>query len=214
MASYTIKKGDNLTKIAKKYGTTVSALVKSNNIKDKNLIITGRSLTVPSKNAGGTPQAVKRTSSPVKASAPSKPKSSAGMGGRAKASDKKTLGNIAGVGDSNASGTSFGNQMKAGKDYKAPKSYKPLSTGTKLGMAASVVPGGRAAVVGAKAVGSIARGGKAMQIVKGQKAIAKVARGKATRLQNAAEAAKQQKARSEAAKRAAATRAKNAKKKK
>lgn len=47
MADYKIKKGDNLTKIAKKYGTTVDALVKANNIKDKNLIITGRTLNIP-----------------------------------------------------------------------------------------------------------------------------------------------------------------------
>lgn len=201
MASYTIKKGDNLTKIAKRYNTTVAALVKSNNIKDKNLIVTGRSLTVPSK--GGVPQAIKRTSSPVKASAPSKPKAKAGMGMRATV--KK---------EPDAPTGSFGNQMKAGKDYKAPASYKPLSTGAKLGMAASAVPAGRAAMAAGKAVGLAARGGKAMQIVKGQKALAKTVRGKATRLQNQAEAAKLQKARSEAAKRAAATRAKNAKKKK
>lgn len=49
MADYKIKKGDNLTKIAKKYGTTVDALVKANNIKNKNLIITGRTLTIPGK---------------------------------------------------------------------------------------------------------------------------------------------------------------------
>lgn len=49
MADYKIKKGDNLTKIAKKYGTTVDALVKANNIKDKNLIITGRTLNIPGK---------------------------------------------------------------------------------------------------------------------------------------------------------------------
>ena len=47
MADYKIKKGDNLTKIAKRYGTTVDALVKANNIKDKNLIITGRTLNIP-----------------------------------------------------------------------------------------------------------------------------------------------------------------------
>lgn len=49
MANYVIKKGDNLTKIAKKYGTTVDALVKANNIKNKNLIITGRTLNIPGK---------------------------------------------------------------------------------------------------------------------------------------------------------------------
>lgn len=44
--TYTVKKGDTLTKIAKKYGTTVSDLVKKNNIKDKNLIYVGQVLKI------------------------------------------------------------------------------------------------------------------------------------------------------------------------
>jgi murein DD-endopeptidase MepM/ murein hydrolase activator NlpD len=44
--TYTVVKGDNLTKIAKAHGTTVSALVKLNNIKDKNLILIGQVLKV------------------------------------------------------------------------------------------------------------------------------------------------------------------------
>ena len=36
--TYTVVKGDNLTKIAKKYGTTVDTLVALNGIKNKNLI--------------------------------------------------------------------------------------------------------------------------------------------------------------------------------
>lgn len=43
---YTVKSGDNLTKIAKKYGTTVNQLVAWNNIKDKNLIHPGQKLRV------------------------------------------------------------------------------------------------------------------------------------------------------------------------
>jgi LysM repeat protein len=42
--TYTVVKGDNLTKIAKRYGTTVSALVKLNNIKNANLINVGQVL--------------------------------------------------------------------------------------------------------------------------------------------------------------------------
>jgi LysM repeat protein len=41
-----VVKGDNLTKIAKAHGTTVAALVKLNNIKDKNLINIGQVLKV------------------------------------------------------------------------------------------------------------------------------------------------------------------------
>lgn len=43
---YIVKSGDNLTKIAKMYGTTVSALVKLNNIANPNLIYTGQKLRV------------------------------------------------------------------------------------------------------------------------------------------------------------------------
>jgi murein DD-endopeptidase len=44
--TYTVVSGDNLTKIAKAHGTTVAALVKLNNIKDKNLINVGQVLKV------------------------------------------------------------------------------------------------------------------------------------------------------------------------
>jgi murein DD-endopeptidase len=44
--TYTVVKGDNLTKIAKANGTTVAALVKLNGIKDKNLINIGQVLKV------------------------------------------------------------------------------------------------------------------------------------------------------------------------
>lgn len=43
---YIIKSGDNLTKIAKKFGTTVNALVKLNNIPNPNLIFAGNQIRV------------------------------------------------------------------------------------------------------------------------------------------------------------------------
>ena len=43
---YTIQKGDTLTKIAKKYGTTVNQLASWNNIKNKNLIYAGDKIRV------------------------------------------------------------------------------------------------------------------------------------------------------------------------
>ncbi len=43
---YIVKKGDNLTKIAKRYGTTVKQLVVWNNIKNPNLIRVGQKLRV------------------------------------------------------------------------------------------------------------------------------------------------------------------------
>lgn len=43
---YTVRSGDNLTAIAKKYGTTVDKLVSLNGIKNKNLIYVGQKLRV------------------------------------------------------------------------------------------------------------------------------------------------------------------------
>lgn len=103
MATYKIKKGDNLTKIAKQYGTTVDALAKSNNIKDKNLIITGKTLIVPgAKASSGTPSAVQgRRSAPVKGiyqtkpTATTKPKTgAAGLASMAKGKVKNPNGTI------------------------------------------------------------------------------------------------------------------------
>lgn len=44
--TYIVKKGDNLTKIAKMYNTTVNNLVKLNNIKNPNLIYIGEKLII------------------------------------------------------------------------------------------------------------------------------------------------------------------------
>lgn len=44
--TYTVKSGDTLSGIAKKYKTTVDALVKKNNIKNKNLIYVGQVLKI------------------------------------------------------------------------------------------------------------------------------------------------------------------------
>ncbi len=43
---YVVKKGDNLTKIAKKYNTSIDKIVKLNNIKNKNLIYVNQKLRV------------------------------------------------------------------------------------------------------------------------------------------------------------------------
>ena len=44
--TYTVKSGDNLSSIAKKYGTTVSALAAANGIANPNLIYAGQVLKV------------------------------------------------------------------------------------------------------------------------------------------------------------------------
>ena len=43
---YTVQRGDNLTKIANRYGTTVNQLVAWNNIANPNLIYAGQKLRV------------------------------------------------------------------------------------------------------------------------------------------------------------------------
>lgn len=47
--TYTVKAGDTLTAIAKKYGTTVKAIKELNDIKDVNLIFVGQKIKIPEK---------------------------------------------------------------------------------------------------------------------------------------------------------------------
>lgn len=47
--TYTVKKGDTLSSIAKKYGISVQQLINSNNIANPNLIYVGQILTIPTK---------------------------------------------------------------------------------------------------------------------------------------------------------------------
>lgn len=44
---YMVKKGDTLSAIARKYGTTVAKLAKANAIANPNIIHTGQLLTIP-----------------------------------------------------------------------------------------------------------------------------------------------------------------------
>ena len=44
---YTIQRGDTLSRIAAKYGTTVAILVELNNIPNKNRIYAGHKLLIP-----------------------------------------------------------------------------------------------------------------------------------------------------------------------
>ena len=54
MAIYTVKSGDTLSAIAKKYGTTVDAIAKENNISNPNLIHVNQSLKIGEAATGGT----------------------------------------------------------------------------------------------------------------------------------------------------------------
>lgn len=49
MTTYTVKKGDTLTSIAKKFNTTVGELVSSNGLKNPDIIYGGQVLKIPSK---------------------------------------------------------------------------------------------------------------------------------------------------------------------
>ena len=59
--TYTVVRGDTLSEIAQKYGTTVDTLVQLNGIKDPNLIVVGQVLKLPGSTTGFTPYTVKVT---------------------------------------------------------------------------------------------------------------------------------------------------------
>lgn len=71
--TYKIKKGDTLSGIASRYGTTVSALAKANNIKNPNLIYAGNTLTIPGSSGGSTTKKTTTTSKTTTATAPKAP---------------------------------------------------------------------------------------------------------------------------------------------
>jgi murein DD-endopeptidase MepM/ murein hydrolase activator NlpD len=47
MSTHRIQRGDTLSQLARRYGTSVQALAQANNIRNPNLIIAGRSLQIP-----------------------------------------------------------------------------------------------------------------------------------------------------------------------
>lgn len=53
---YTVKSGDTLYAIAKKYGLTVQQIVAANNIKNANLILPGQVLIIPGKSGSNVPK--------------------------------------------------------------------------------------------------------------------------------------------------------------
>ena len=55
MATYTVKVGDTLSRIARTFGTTVQALANANHIADPNVIDVGQQLTIPGPEAPAAP---------------------------------------------------------------------------------------------------------------------------------------------------------------
>ena len=51
---HVVKRGENLSRIARRYGTTVKAIAKANGIKNPNRIYTGQRLRIPGKGKGGS----------------------------------------------------------------------------------------------------------------------------------------------------------------
>ncbi len=49
---YTVRHGDNLTRIARRYGTTVHAIVRANHLRDANQIYVGQKLYIPGGSTG------------------------------------------------------------------------------------------------------------------------------------------------------------------
>ncbi len=63
-STYTVKGGDNLTKIAKRHGTTVKAIRAANGLKSNDIKV-GQKLKIPGKATEATPAATPTTTAPV-----------------------------------------------------------------------------------------------------------------------------------------------------
>ena len=61
---YTIQKGDTLSAIAKRYGTTVQAIAEANGIQDVNKIYVGDTLNIPGSNTSSQRQQVRNNNTP------------------------------------------------------------------------------------------------------------------------------------------------------
>jgi lipoprotein-anchoring transpeptidase ErfK/SrfK len=63
-----VRRGENLSLIARRYGTTVAAIARANNLRNPNLIYSGQRLSIPGKSSGTTKKATKSSGSNVKGS--------------------------------------------------------------------------------------------------------------------------------------------------
>jgi murein DD-endopeptidase MepM/ murein hydrolase activator NlpD len=135
MASYKIKKGDTLSAIAKANGTTVDAIAKANNIKNKNLIVTGKTLSIPGKsNTSASLPSNRQTGGTGSASNKSGPSAVTGRSVRTTSSS------------SAAKSTSGYSQQSprtgSWKDSKVGKSVSSVASGPKVGAKATTITRG------------------------------------------------------------------------
>lgn len=87
MTTYRIKKGDTLSGIARRYGTSVSALAKANHLRNANVISAGRTLTIPGHSSASSFTPAKKTTrthaaAPVKGGSGAKGSSKLAAAGR------------------------------------------------------------------------------------------------------------------------------------
>lgn len=54
-ATYTVSKGDTLSSIARRFGTTIRSILAANGLSDPNRIVVGRQLSIPGSPGGSTP---------------------------------------------------------------------------------------------------------------------------------------------------------------
>lgn len=69
--SYTVERGDNLDSIARRFGTTVDALVEANNIEDPTSLFVGQELVIPGLQATPDQDVAGATVEPTDTSGPS-----------------------------------------------------------------------------------------------------------------------------------------------
>ena len=121
--SYTVRPGDTLSAIAKKLGTTVSALVTANHIQNPNKIFPGQTLTLPggSGSTGGT-------AAPAgKPSKPSTPAANEELGSLSRKYEARGPGTVS-TGKGDHGGVSYGSYQFASKNGSAKAFVASLRT--------------------------------------------------------------------------------------
>jgi LysM repeat protein len=138
-ASYTVKPGDGLERIARRHGCTLEALAKANGLKRDAVIHAGQTLKLPDK-AGAAPAAA-----PEKATKPEK-KTAAAVGGTHTIRQGDTLSAISrkyGVSVEQLLAANPGlkaNSLRPGKEIRLSSATEPIAAATAPAPAAPAAP--------------------------------------------------------------------------